>query len=182
MPPYPASRALNLPALAADTGDVAASPHTGPRAALLAVALAAVLAGCGGGEVAAPGPPVAPDGIASPSGYAAGVRKGADAMRDFARELDRVSPAHLKDRATSLEAARQAFATAVGESAAARAPALLADADRRLVAAWRDVDRAMRDVVAAAAANDPERYEAARLALARTVERVEHAADGFAAV
>lgn len=148
------------------------------RAALALVA-ALALGGCGAAGDAA-GPPLAPAGNASPSGYAASVRKGADAMRDFARELDRLSPATLDDRVPQLEAARDRFADAVRESSAAQAPALLADADRRLVSAWRDVDVAMRDVVGAAEANDPERYERARGALVEVVARVERAADRFA--
>ncbi len=148
------------------------------RAALALVA-ALALGGCGAAGDAA-GPPLAPAGNASPSGYAASVRKGADAMRDFARETRPALASDPRRPRAALEAARDRFADAVRESSAAQAPALLADADRRLVSAWRDVDVAMRDVVGAAEANDPERYERARGALVEVVARVERAADRFA--
>lgn len=146
-----------------------------------AAALAVALAGCGAAAEPVTGPPLGPAGSASPSGYAASVRKGADALRDFARELDRLTPATLDDRVPELEAIRTRYDAAVRESAEATAPTLLADADRRLVAAFRDVDVAMGDVVAAARANDPERYDRARASLVEVAQRIDRAAGRFAA-
>lgn len=149
---------------------------------LLALLLAAVLAGCGGESLGSSTAPLAEGEELGAQRYLADVAGATDAVSDFAATLDRLPPAPTPEGV-------QAIAPELGESlarvdalrqrldAASLADARLDAQRERAAALLGDVGEEMRRLQGAAERGQPRVAADAATALAGAVERLRAAGD-----
>ena len=157
------------------------------RLALIGTILAA--AGCGNSGVTPSTPTTGPlptagtvtavvtDPLAGPFDTAVG--DVVAAMAGFGDALGRVKGEHLKRSAADFAAAEQSFAAAVAAVEALPPPPAVATTKDPLVASWRALDEAMREVARAAKKADQDAFLKADDAFLKAVEAVQTASDAY---